>query len=319
MMVFFMKISVNTGALSVLIYIFIWLMLTSSFSYGIESDINCLKSLKASLEDPFNYLSSWDFNNATEGFICKFTGIDCWHPEESKVLNIRLSDMELKGEFPRGLKNCSALTGLDLSSNKFYGTIPSDFSAIVPFNKLSGQIPLELVLLSRLKSFSAANNLLSGSVPNFKFSIQAENYANNAGLCGGPLTACQGASRKPHSGILVGAAVGGVTIAAFGVAIAMFFYMRRVSRKKKEDDPDGNKWAKSLKGAKAIKFLKVACSCVIPAAKERPTMFEVYQLLRAIGERYHFSMDDDILMASDTSNADYLEELIVAREGIESH
>lgn len=68
-----------------------------------------------------------------------------------------------------------------------------------------------------------------------------------------------------------------------------------------------------------FQFLKVACSCVIPAAKERPTMFEVYQLLRAIGERYHFSMDDDILMASDTSNADYLEELIVAREGIESH
>ncbi|KAG5527787.1 hypothetical protein RHGRI_028659 [Rhododendron griersonianum] len=194
----------------------------SSFSYGIESDINCLKSLKASLEDPFNYLSSWDFNNATEGFICKFIGIDCWHPEESKVLNIRLSDMELKGEFPHGLKNCSALTGLDLSSNKFYGTIPSDFSHILPYvttldlssnnfsgeipkdmanctylnvlkldsNKLSGQIPLDLVSLSRLNSFSVANNLLSGPVPIFRFPVQAENYANNAGLCGGPLTAC---------------------------------------------------------------------------------------------------------------------------------
>ncbi|KAG5527788.1 hypothetical protein RHGRI_028660 [Rhododendron griersonianum] len=187
-------------------------MLTSSFSYGIESDINCLKSLKASLEDPFNYLSSWDFNNATEGFICKFIGIDCWHPEESKVLNIRLSDMELKGEFPHGLKNCSALTGLDLSSNKFYGTIPSDFSHILPYvttldlssnnfsgeipkdmanctylnvlkldsNKLSGQIPLDLVSLSRLNSFSVANNLLSGPVPIFRFPVQAENYANNA-------------------------------------------------------------------------------------------------------------------------------------------
>lgn len=286
-MVFFMKIAVNTGALTVLIYAFIWLMLTSSFSYGLESDINCLKAVKASLEDPSNYLSSWDFNNNTEGFICKFTGIDCWHPDESKVLNIRLSDMELKGTFPQGLQNCSALTGLDLSSNKLYGPIPSNISSIVPFvttldlssnnfsggipkgianctylnvlkldsNKLSGQIPLELSLLGRLKSFSAANNLLSGPVPNFNnISIPAENYANNAGLCGGPLPACQGASKKTHPGILVGAAVGGVTVAALGVGIAMFFYMRRVSRKRKEGDPDGNKWAKSIKGAKAIKL-----------------------------------------------------------------
>ncbi|KAF7846452.1 hypothetical protein BT93_L4353 [Corymbia citriodora subsp. variegata] len=32
-----------------------------------------------------------------------------------------------------------------------------------------------------------------------------------------------------------------------------------------------------------FKVLKVACSCVLPAPKERPTMFEVYQFLRAIG------------------------------------
>jgi len=266
-MVFFMKIAVNTGALTVLIYAFIWLMLTSSFSYGLESDINCLKAVKASLEDPSNYLSSWDFNNNTEGFICKFTGIDCWHPDESKVLNIRLSDMELKGTFPRGLQNCSALIGLDLSSNKLYGTIPSDISSILQnvtildlssnnfsgeipkgianctylnvlkldSNKLSGQIPLELSLLGELKSFSAANNLLSGPVPIFyNISIPAENYANNAGLCGGPLPACQGASKKTHPGILVGAAVGGATL---GVGIAMFFYMRRVSEKEEGRRP----------------------------------------------------------------------------------
>ncbi|THG03754.1 hypothetical protein TEA_021348 [Camellia sinensis var. sinensis] len=35
-----------------------------------------------------------------------------------------------------------------------------------------------------------------------------------------------------------------------------------------------------------FQFLKVAYNCVIPAHKERPTMFEVYQRLRAIRERY---------------------------------
>ena len=37
-----------------------------------------------------------------------------------------------------------------------------------------------------------------------------------------------------------------------------------------------------------FQFLKVACNCVLPSSKERPTMFEVYQLLRAIRERYNF-------------------------------
>ncbi|XWS75972.1 hypothetical protein CRYUN_Cryun01aG0137200 [Craigia yunnanensis] len=63
-----------------------------------------------------------------------------------------------------------------------------------------------------------------------------------------------------------------------------------------------------------FQFLKVACSCVSPPAKDRPTMFEVYQLLRAIGERYNFTTEDEILMPSDTGDADYMEELIVARE-----
>ncbi|THG01542.1 hypothetical protein TEA_020293 [Camellia sinensis var. sinensis] len=68
-----------------------------------------------------------------------------------------------------------------------------------------------------------------------------------------------------------------------------------------------------------FQFLKVAYNCVIPAHKERPTMFEVYQLLRAIGERYNFTTADDILMPSDTGDADFIEELIVAREGKENH
>lgn len=61
-------------------------------------------------------------------------------------------------------------------------------------------------------------------------------------------------------------------------------------------------------------FLKVACHCVLPTAKERPTMFEVYQLLRAIGENYHFTTDDEILMPSDSTDANCQDELIVALE-----
>lgn len=72
--------------------------------------------------------------------------------------------------------------------------------------------------------------------------------------------------------------------------------------------------------SEVFQFLKVACSCVIPGPKERPTMFEVYQLLRAIGERYNFTTEEDIMLLSDTTgDADFIEELIVAREVMEHH
>lgn len=72
---------------------------------------------------------------------------------------------------------------------------------------------------------------------------------------GGLLDACPGTSKGPRTGVIAGAAIGGVTIAALAVGIAMLFYYRKVSKMKKQkvDDPDGNKWAKSLKGIKGIK------------------------------------------------------------------
>ncbi|XP_047326028.1 probably inactive leucine-rich repeat receptor-like protein kinase At5g48380 [Impatiens glandulifera] len=200
-----------------------FLLLNNQLGYGTQSDIDCLRSIKASLEDPLSILASWDFQNMTdEGFICKFIGIDCWHANENRVLNIRLSEMELKGEFPRGLANCTALTGLDLSSNKIYGHIPYDISTILSFvtsldlsfnnfsgsipeslgnclflnnlnlsnNGLSGQIPSQLGSLSRMRNFCLANNFLSGRVPNIT-SATRKSYENNSGLCGVPLQRCR--------------------------------------------------------------------------------------------------------------------------------
>lgn len=207
-----------------LLEFFSGLLSTSSLSYAVKSDISCLKAIKVSLEDPFNYLSySWNFNNNTKGFICRFTGIDCWHLNESKVLNIRLSGMGLKGEFPLGVSNCTALIGLDLSSNQLYGTIPSNISKIIQFvtslnlssnnfsgeipvnlvncsylnvlmldnNQFTGQIPLQRGQLGRIKTFIVANNRLIGQVPLFMNStISVESYVNNPGFCRDPLPIC---------------------------------------------------------------------------------------------------------------------------------
>ncbi|KAK8466282.1 hypothetical protein PHAVU_008G050700 [Phaseolus vulgaris] len=148
---------------------------------GTDNDISCLRSVKAALQDPYNYLQSWDFNNKTEGYICKFTGVECWHPDENRVLNLKLSNMGLKGV------------------------------------------------------------------------VDAASYANNSGLCGAPLDPCQAKSQARNTAVIAGAAVGGVTVAALGLGIGMFFYVRRISYRKREEDPEGNKWARSLKGTKTIK------------------------------------------------------------------
>jgi len=205
--------------------------------------------------------------------------------------------MGLKGEFPRGVENCSSMTGLDFSLNRLSKTIPADISTLLTFvtsidlssndftgeipaslsnctylntlrldqNQLSGQIPANLSQLPRLKMFSVSNNLLTGQVPSFKAGVAGlASYAHNSGLCGVPLDPCQAKSQARNTAVIAGAAVGGVTVAALGLGIGMFFYVRRISYRKREEDPEGNKWARSLKGTKTIKVSYIIHGADIP-------------------------------------------------------
>ncbi|XP_008788252.2 probably inactive leucine-rich repeat receptor-like protein kinase At5g48380 [Phoenix dactylifera] len=272
-------------AVAILLQTLLWLWL-GNICYGTETDIKCLKTLQQSLKDPNNMLTySWKFDNLTEGFMCKFNGVDCWHPDESRVLNLHLSNMGLQGQFPSGLEYCTSLTGLDLSSNNFSGPIPADISKKLPYvtsldlsynsfsgeipvnlsnctylnilnlqhNRLSGQIPWQLSRLDRLTTFSVADNLLTGPIPSFKNSFDAINFANNKGLCGKPLDNCKGPPKKSHTAVIIGAAIGGVLFTIIIVGVILFYCLRNVPIKKKEKDADENKWVKSIKGAKGIK------------------------------------------------------------------
>ncbi|KAJ9187213.1 hypothetical protein P3X46_002698 [Hevea brasiliensis] len=248
--------------ISVSFYAYIWAFLRTSTASSHSTDIYCLKSIEDSVEDPDNLLrSSWNFNNDSDGFICSFTGVQCWHPNENKVVSLSLPKMKLKGRFPRGIENCTSLTGLDLSGNEFHGPIPLDIGKRMPYvtrldlsfnkfsgeipssiancsylndlnlenNELTGRIPQQIGQLDRIKTFSVANNRLSGQVPNFaKGSIPAENYANNMGLCGGPLEECT----KPRK---INWKVIGYTLSAASVMVVLACCVPwvRVGEKKK--------------------------------------------------------------------------------------
>ena len=116
----------------------------------------------------------------------------CWNPDGNEVLNIRLSVMMLRGQFPRGIKSCTRFTGLDLLANELSGPLSFDMAELVPFiskldlshnkvsgkirksfsncsylnvlrldhNQLTGEIPPEIGLLNCIKVFSVSNNSL---------------------------------------------------------------------------------------------------------------------------------------------------------------
>ncbi|CAH8334949.1 unnamed protein product, partial [Eruca vesicaria subsp. sativa] len=60
------------------------LLLLSSFTDANEANVNCLKTIYNQVKDPNGYLTSWVFGNKTAGYICKFTGVTCWHDDENR-------------------------------------------------------------------------------------------------------------------------------------------------------------------------------------------------------------------------------------------
>ncbi|XP_044980447.1 probably inactive leucine-rich repeat receptor-like protein kinase At5g48380 [Hordeum vulgare subsp. vulgare] len=264
-----------------LVQILLFLMLWRP-CYGTVTDIQCLKRLKASV-DPNNKLH-WTFDDNKEGSICTFNGVECWHPNENRILSLRLGSMDLKGQFPDGLENCSSMTSLDLSSNSFSGPIPADISKRLPYitnldlsynsfsgeipeslanctylnvvslqnNKLTGAIPGQFAGLSRLTEFNVANNKLSGQIPSPLSKFSSSNFANQD-LCGKPLSGDCTASSSSRTGVIAGSAVAGAVITLIIVGVILFIFLRKIPARKKEKDVEENKWAKSIKGAKGVK------------------------------------------------------------------
>ena len=92
--------------------------------------------------------------------------------ENDRVIELDLSDNELKGTIPSELGHLVYLEGLYLSENQLSGTIPSALSVLSNLielslwsNELTGMIPPELGRLTNLEMLHLGANELSGPIP----------------------------------------------------------------------------------------------------------------------------------------------------------
>ncbi|RCV28515.1 hypothetical protein SETIT_5G410300v2, partial [Setaria italica] len=167
-------------------FVLLSLLLSGSASCsGSDLDIQCLKTVRESVIDPNGILkSSWIFENNSFGFICRFTGVECWHPDENRVLSLRLSNLGLQGQFPQGLENCTSMTGLDLSSNNFSGPIPSNIAwqlssltfLDLSYNKFSGELPIGISNITYLNTLNLQHNQLRGQIPD-RYEFSSNNFS----------------------------------------------------------------------------------------------------------------------------------------------
>ncbi|XP_044345167.1 probably inactive leucine-rich repeat receptor-like protein kinase At5g48380 [Triticum aestivum] len=156
-------------------FLLLFLLLNSlTLCFCTKQDIRCLKSMQQSVIDPKSVLkSSWNFENETDCFICRFTGVECWFTYENMVLSLLLGNLGLQGAFHQGLHDCASMIGLDLLNNNFSGPIPPDFSRQVPYltsldlsyNRFSGSIPQNISIMTYLNLLNLQHNQLNGQIP----------------------------------------------------------------------------------------------------------------------------------------------------------
>ncbi|RZC85059.1 hypothetical protein C5167_047843 [Papaver somniferum] len=90
---------------------------------------------------------------------------------------------------------------IDLSYNMFAGPIDEDIrnldamhsiqALVLSHNKLTGNIPSEIINSKSLCVFDVSHNMLTGEIPPHNTTFPATSFEGNSGLCGSPLPPCK--------------------------------------------------------------------------------------------------------------------------------
>ncbi|KAF8034417.1 hypothetical protein BT93_C0655 [Corymbia citriodora subsp. variegata] len=175
--------------------------------------------------------------------------------------SLYLQDNNFSDDFPAGLTQLTRLVRLDLSSNNFSGQIPYGVNNLTRLtrlylqnNQFSGILPS--ISAPGLTNFNVSHNLLNGSIPKSLEKFDASAFADNKGLCGGPLTACspffpsptpspnapspnpiaKKSKKKLSTAAIVAIAVGSALIALL-ILLLLVLYIRRRGRQQSPKPP----------------------------------------------------------------------------------
>ncbi|KAK8328868.1 hypothetical protein V6Z11_A11G280700 [Gossypium hirsutum] len=145
-----------------------------------------------------------------------------------------LSSNHFSGKIPESIASCEKLVTLNLRSNQFSGEIPKALATMPTLamldlsnNSLVGSIPLNLGTSPALEMLNLSYNKLEGPVPanGLLITINPEDLAGNAGLCGGILPPCFSSPikapeqpRKMHiKHVAAGFIIGALVILSVGI------------------------------------------------------------------------------------------------------
>lgn len=158
-------------ASALIFHILLLCFLPSKIAASLQTEAEALVKWKNSLSPSLpSTLDSWSLNNMVD--LCNWGAIVC-DSKNTTVSEINLSGANLTGTLA-GLDFTSVpnLTRLDLSYNKFNGTIPSDIVNLsklifldLGYNSFNGTLPAELDQLKELQYMSLYNNNLNGTIP----------------------------------------------------------------------------------------------------------------------------------------------------------
>ncbi|KAL3844598.1 hypothetical protein ACJIZ3_002001 [Penstemon smallii] len=170
---FLMKWHLLHKPMKLLIFLFVLFSTQSYPVRGSDSDKSVLLDLKASLSDPYGVLNSWNLESPDH---CSWVGVSCDLGSRVIALNVTGGGNSLScakiSQFPlHGFGIRRPCLGSN-SKVKILGKLSAAVAKLselkilsLPFNELSGEIPLQIWEMEKLEVLDVEGNMISGSLP----------------------------------------------------------------------------------------------------------------------------------------------------------